>query len=229
MSVFGGPNAITNGLVLHLDASNPRSYPGAGTTWFDLSGNNNHGTLTNMNVPACYVKTYGGRALNFDGTNDYVNNVGRSPSTDNRAFSCWFNFSQVLSNGNYRAIYSAGATNFNSTFQVLFGTDANFGSTGFGASQWGDGVAASGFNDGVWHHGLILNIGSLWQVYVDGLLRASKSMTTTKVSYPAVIGMSDNFSAYYLGQLDDVRVYNRALSLAEIRQNYNATRGRFGL
>ena len=72
MSVFGGPNAITNGLVLHLDASNPRSYPGAGTTWFDVSGNGNNGTLTNMSVPACYVKTYGGRALDFDGMNDYV-------------------------------------------------------------------------------------------------------------------------------------------------------------
>jgi prepilin-type N-terminal cleavage/methylation domain-containing protein len=38
-------NIVKDGLVLHLDAGNPASYPGTGTTWFDLSGNNNNGTL----------------------------------------------------------------------------------------------------------------------------------------------------------------------------------------
>ena len=47
MSAFGGPNIITDGLVLNLDAGNIKSYPESGTTWFDKSGNGNDGTLTN--------------------------------------------------------------------------------------------------------------------------------------------------------------------------------------
>ena len=44
MSAFGGPNIITDGLVLSLDAGNVKSYPGTGTTWYDKSGNGNNGT-----------------------------------------------------------------------------------------------------------------------------------------------------------------------------------------
>ena len=47
MSVNYNPATPSNGLVLCLDSRNPRSYPGSGTTWFDISGNNNHGTLVN--------------------------------------------------------------------------------------------------------------------------------------------------------------------------------------
>ena len=47
MSIYGGPEIVTDGLVLHLDAANSKSYPGTGTSWFDLSGSNNHGTLVN--------------------------------------------------------------------------------------------------------------------------------------------------------------------------------------
>ena len=47
MASFAGPNLITDNLVLSLDASNTNSYPGSGTTWFDMSDKHNHGTLTN--------------------------------------------------------------------------------------------------------------------------------------------------------------------------------------
>ena len=47
MSVQSGPNGIESGLVLYLDAANVKSYPGSGTSWFDLSGQNNTGTLIN--------------------------------------------------------------------------------------------------------------------------------------------------------------------------------------
>jgi hypothetical protein len=47
MSVIKGPNVVREGLVLHLDAGTTRSYPGSGTTWNDLSGSENTGTLTN--------------------------------------------------------------------------------------------------------------------------------------------------------------------------------------
>ena len=60
---------ITSGLVLFLDAGNTSSYPGSGTTWTDLSGNGNNGTLTNGPT---YTSSNGG-AIVFDGINDFVN------------------------------------------------------------------------------------------------------------------------------------------------------------
>ena len=64
----GGKPIVTDGLVLCLDAANPKSYPGSGTTWTDLSGNGNNGTLVNG---VGYNSDNGG-SLSFDGVNDYV-------------------------------------------------------------------------------------------------------------------------------------------------------------
>ena len=48
MGVFAGPNIVEDGLMLYLDAADPKSYPGSGTSWFDLSGNGRHATLRNF-------------------------------------------------------------------------------------------------------------------------------------------------------------------------------------
>ena len=68
MGLAHSPSLVMNGLVLALDAANPKSYPGSGTTWTDLSGRGNTGTLTNGPT---YSSANGG-SLVFDGTNDYV-------------------------------------------------------------------------------------------------------------------------------------------------------------
>ena len=61
-------NIITNGLIIQLDASKSSSYPGSGTTWFDITSTNN-GTLTNGPTYTAASPLY----FVFDGTNDYVN------------------------------------------------------------------------------------------------------------------------------------------------------------
>ena len=68
MGAFAGPEIAESGLVLALDAGNLKSYPGSGTTWTDLSGGGNTGTLTNGPT---YSSANGG-SLVFDGTNDYI-------------------------------------------------------------------------------------------------------------------------------------------------------------
>ena len=68
MSLFHSPSLVTSGLVLCLDAGNPKSYPGSGTTWTDLSGRGNHGTL--VNGPT--FNSANGGSIVFDGSNDYV-------------------------------------------------------------------------------------------------------------------------------------------------------------
>lgn len=67
--MYTGPNIVTDGLVLYLDAANTKSYPGSGTTWNDLSGNGNNGTLINGYI----FNSIGNGNLVFDGSNDYVN------------------------------------------------------------------------------------------------------------------------------------------------------------
>jgi hypothetical protein len=189
----------------------------------------NHGVLTNFsnNANNAYVSSPDRLALSFNGVNSYVANVGRSPATENRAVSCWFNFSQTLPSGSFRTIYSAGAGTIGQGLIVTFGTDGNFGNTGFGVTQWGDGIGVTGFNDGVWHHGIAVNIGSLWQIYVDGVFRASKTMATTKVSHPATLGTFNNFSgpSYYSGLIDDIIVFNTAPTANEIQFIYQQDRG----
>ena len=79
--MYYGPRIVSNGLVLCLDAANKRSYPGTGTTWTDLSGNSNNGTLTNG--PTFSAGNMG--SILFDGTNDYV---GSFPTQISAIYRC---------------------------------------------------------------------------------------------------------------------------------------------
>jgi len=66
--MYTGPNIVTSGLVLQLDAANTKSYPGSGTTWTDLSGNGNNGTLTNSPT----FSSANGGIFTFNGTNQFI-------------------------------------------------------------------------------------------------------------------------------------------------------------
>lgn len=69
MAFSFSPRAVTNGLILSLDAANTRSYPGSGTVWTDLSRSGINGTLTNGPT----FNTANGGNIVLDGTDDYVN------------------------------------------------------------------------------------------------------------------------------------------------------------
>ena len=89
MSLGHGASIVRNGLVLYLDAANPKSYPGSGTTWKDLSGNGNNGTL--VNGPT--FNSANGGSIVFDGTNDYVitTNLLNPTTNPNESVFVWFN------------------------------------------------------------------------------------------------------------------------------------------
>ena len=85
---FGPPKIITTNLTSYLDAANPSSYPGSGTTWTDLSGNNNNFILTNGPT---YDNRNGG-SISFDGTDDYLlNNSLVLNYNANFTIQFWFN------------------------------------------------------------------------------------------------------------------------------------------
>ena len=107
MATKYSPKIITNGLVLSLDAANNKSYPRSGTTWTDLSGNSNTGTLTNG--PSFNDGNQG--SIVFDGTDDYVNipyNSGLIPN--NLTLSAWINRTAVVNYAHFIGIPASNTT-----------------------------------------------------------------------------------------------------------------------
>lgn len=189
----------------------------------DWSGYKNHGTLTNMDPPTDWVLSGSGYALNFDGTNDTISTASRGVSAAPRTVCAWFRTSRSLSSGQYMGIVGFGSNSTGAAFFFGFGNDPQFGATGFGVSQFGDAVGSTGYNNGIWNHGCVVNVGTLWSVYVNGVFVTSKTMTTNSGSNNTVtigswtlataLGSSANFD----GDIDDVRIYSRAVTEQEIR------------
>ena len=229
MGLSHSPRIVTDGLVFCVDAANKRSYPGAGTAWTDLSKQGNNGTLTNG--PTFDSANAG--SIVFDGTNDYAN-LGTASSlfpgpNITASLFCWIKPSTVGSSsipiGNqytsghrlYVGIYSGG-----------------FWDVGFGDYYWN--YAYSGSRATATTNctliSLIITAGSA-VLYVNGQKTITKT-TDTSVSLGGFFSMGVYFQN---GSIDGshqescnialTQIYNRALSAAEIKQNYNASRGRF--
>ena len=149
MACSGGPDTITNGLVLTLDAANKLSYPGSGTTWYDLSGNANNGTLTNGPT---FSNTNGGSII-FDGVDDYVvlnggstinnwNPDGTNAATSYRSYTSaniWFKAATVNTSGASKMIFSDNFGVEYGFYQVndtLYGSAIGSRSTTISANVW---------------------------------------------------------------------------------------------
>lgn len=232
-NVWPGNNPIvTSGLLLNLDAGNTNSYPGSGTTWTDLSGNGNNGTLQNG---ASYVSGNGG-AISFDGSNDRVvipNDTALDTQTP--SVEVWVKVDTIPQDGFF---FEKGDVN---TQYALF-IQTNFEVTP--QIKWR--VKPAGFNDINVTAATYIDTSSYAQVvgtytsgsrklYINGSLVASDSATGTIPSNSggmsvAAYGGFDGPYGYYLdGEISIVRVYNRVLTASEITQNFNALKGRYGL
>jgi hypothetical protein len=234
MGVFAGPEIAESGLVLALDAGNIKSY-NAGistTTWTDLSGRGNTGTLTNG-------PTYSSGSIVFDGTNDYV--VIPRPVQDDFTLSCWFKTNQTASPGGGvdRYWYDGyglidGATDGTSGFDD-FGMTVRIGKLCFGVGNPDTSFTSPlSYNDNIWHYAVATRIRSSGAIalYVDGVLVISGTAAGTQsLTSPLQlrIGCLQTGVKFFLGNLAQVSIYNRALSAAEIQQNFNALRGRFSV
>lgn len=222
------PTIVQSGLVLHLDAGNIGSYPGTGTTWTDLSSNGNNGTL----MPSVGGPTYssaGGGSLIFDGGNDFITFASNPLLTDQITVEVWVNLNSTTPNGtawilgrdgSYRLLYSANSFSWVSS-------TVNNGWYTPGTNISAPIAATSGIYQVVGTYN-----GSNIQIYVNGTLRATGNPISgnilTNGSYNLFSSGSENVD-YGKGSLYSHRIYNRALTPEEVQQNFNATRGRFGL
>ena len=228
MALFHSPRIVTDGLVLCLDAGNRKSYPGSGTTWTDLSGRGNNGTLVNG---VGYDSGNLG-SLVFDGVNDNVNlgnilNIGTGPfsiETVAKASSTTNNFAKVASKGQYlQGGWSLYFGKNLETYTISF----QYGNSSTGLLSLPEVVV----NIETWYHILITRDSSnLLSFYINSSNISSKNETfnfTTSFNY--VLGANVQNGEFFRGNMALYRHYSRALSASEIQQNFNAIRGRFGI
>lgn len=217
---FAADGIVTDGLVLHLDAGQSASYPGSGTTWTDLSPSGNNATLTNGPT---YSSADGGSIV-FDGSNDYapIGQSGFPTGSSAGTLSTWVK-SDVTSG--FRFIVSYGSPNVNSArFLGMNGTTYLFGG-------YGNDITFSGLVSGVWFNMVGIYNGTNASMYINGTLVAgptSKSWNTS-ANQTAQVGRQTNGNEYWDGNISQVTIYNRAITAAEVTQNFNALRGRYGL
>ena len=233
MGLIYSPKIVTDQLIVALDAADINSYPGSGTTWYDLSGRSNNGTLTNG-------PTFSNRSIALDGTNDLifappVNTLGAIP---NHAFEIWVKTPGLGSGKTIGGLicpdygmvsYIAGNGNI---VYSLYNTDSSPNAVLVN-------VVTTGVNifDNSWHHVVCTRSPDTAAIYLDGVLKASASGgtatwsgTTIWSSMNTQIGNNPNDVYYNLyGNIALAKIYRKYLTVQEIRQNYNATKTRFGL
>jgi hypothetical protein len=217
---------VTNGLVLNLDAAKVDSYPGTGTTWYDISGNNNNGTLTNGPTFSGIGKQ---AAIVFDGVDDFVSGSGTVLTTQGTIVT-WFKTSNTYSNNYLLSLpwISSG----NNGFDLGFGGSTTFRGIVVTTSGLADLNYTTTYSDNNWHMGALAYNGTTATLYYDGVARTSASTTGTlrqTATGEFNVGRFGSFGAYVAASISNATVYNRALTQAEITQNFNALRGRYGI
>ena len=217
MALGHGPTVVTNGLVLALDAADRNSYPGSGTTWTDLSGRGNNGALQG----AGYNSANGG-SLTFDGTDDYVNlpYLLLSGSQD-FTVNIWIK-ANSHTGGTIFGNYPAG------NLQLFYGT-GYIGMWLNNSSAYLDSPGTEFTTNPVFFTAQRIG-GNETRVYLNTVLKKTGASTATIGSVSNFrMGTNTSGSEVYNGNIAQASIYNRALTAAEVQQNFNALRGRFGI
>ena len=253
MGAAAGPDIIEDGLVLCLDAADPKSYNGSGTTWYDRSGNGNNGTL--VNGPTYNTGSFG--TIHFDGVNDSVSATSIDLSNTNKItldFFCKLN-SYVETNGQIDGILCEFTNNFNSytdgfyigiaddstaSFNDTYPISINIkGNTGYNSY----GYDKTSVNDLQWHHWVCILDKSITgtnpresKFFIDSVEKEATTITAYKSdngnnfgNRPFFIGSRNNSSFFANMYISNFKIYNRALTSQEIQQNFTALRGRYGI
>ena len=233
-------NIVNDGLVLYLDAGNDNSYPGSGTTWTDLSGNNNTGTL--VNGPT-YSSANGGSIV-FDGSNDHISipsqfdaqapltGYGSFTGADTNAFSLeiWIKTTQISGTTAISAPAVIGRDN-GDIWANLTLYNGYIYYTHYD-NAWVDNLKSTTMvSNGLWHQVVYVNnTNETGTIYIDGINEVSGSSSLSGTNYfsPDYIGRGYS-GQYYQGNISSCKFYDKSLSAAEISQNFNATRSRYGI
>ena len=251
MSTSIGGKIVTDGLMIHLDALNPASYPGSGTDWFSLRPNIDYTIdLANGTNPATIANGY----ATFDPANEskaYITGVVLNRFTPYVTIDFWAKIKPFVGSG-LRRILSIGPA-----FYIGYLQDLAIGIGTNTTDLWGvdssDVQLLGGYNN--WAHFSCVLANGLdgpgypdipqtdQKTYVNSVLPTNGAQSTPG-DFPAQRAWSytDNFVQFFIGgnrsgaalvwgdfEIALVKVYNRELTQAEVTQNFNAHKGRFNI
>lgn len=227
------PKLVTRGLIMYLDGGNRSSYVGSGTTWRDISESGN--TCTLYNSPAFSNDNLGYFTFSSASSN-YVEDATPTGLLGDVAatLACWVY--PTSTNNSYEAVINYGgnatagdgiAINLNTptkAWSMAFngGNDMSTASNSYTVNAWNYLVATK--TPGA--------ANTTTKLYVNGVevsIASSTSVTPNVVSRVIRVGrwLLDANPLYLNGRVSNASIYNRALSAAEVFQNFNAMRGRF--
>lgn len=221
MSLGHGASIVKDGLIVHLDAANVKSYPGSGTTWSDLSGNQRNATLSSFTHAAA-------------GSNSYFVFSGSGEATV-QSFS-----KSILNQMTMEVVYMSSVTDTFSEFgRIVDRGDTTISIGTFGSYQlrmWtfagGSRSTESQINsigqDGEWHHLVYTYNGASTALYLDGVYQNGYSKTGN-LENPSAITLGNGDGALFGGRIALFRYYEQGFTVDQVQQNFSAHRGRFGI
>lgn len=224
-TLSGGPNIIADSsLVLYLDAANNKSYVSGSTTWNDISRGGNNGTL--VNGPT--FNSGNGGSIVFDGVDDQGSIVGTSSVLDITSqitMIAWVNPTTIAAA--WQGIFLRQTIGDYELW--MYGNKLRYGIRLNGSMYRQDGSISLSTN--TWYMLAWTYDGNAVRLYVNGVADSSFARTGTIDTSDSIIyiGYSGYASERFNGKIARCQLYNRALSATEILQNYNTTKGRFGL
>jgi len=224
MGIAYNTSIVMNGLVMYLDAANSRSYSGSGTSWYEISGSGSTATLSNS--PTFSSINNGG--FIFNGSNQYATVPTASRfdfSTGSTTVTAWFK----LTSSGYNCIVSKR----NGTGFQLYSLSGKLYADGAGTAGKS---SSQSVNTGNIFYGAVVydRASSLMRLYINGVEDGNVALDSTTLTDVAGVNigratLGGGSSDYFNGTIYQVQLYNRALSAAEIKTNYNAFRKRYGL
>ena len=231
--VLAEPSIVTDGLIFNVDAANTSSYSGSGNVWNDLKGTNNvkfySNSAYNVNANPTYSIDGGGSLITTGIFGKSINNSGITGSVA-RSMEAWVKFNSVAGNA---VISIGGSVTLNNTLYELMAFSNN-------AIEhiWGTFTKSSTvLTTNTWYHIVIIYDGTTNHfVYINGVqVGVSTSVDRNNLALntgntPIYIGTAVTTSwGAFDGKIGALRLYNRALSSADVTANFNALKSRFGL
>jgi len=231
---YWGPSIVTDGLVLCLDAGNTKSYPGSGLLWTDITGKGHNGTLSGATI-----NTGNGGYVSFDGINDTVTFPTSSIVLAEEDFTLGFWVFADDASDNWQCFISStdstGGSGNNSagswqvgpvSSNIRFYVRNNAGSDHFLLQS------SSSISDDTWYYIVITRTsGGSYTMYFNGELEATGSDSDGGTDLDCgivALGVNRAYDNYWDGGVAMAQIYKgKALSAAEVTQNYNALKGRY--
>jgi len=248
MGLAHSPSIVRDGLVFYLDAANSKSYPASGTTWFDLSGNGNNGTLVNG---VGYDSSSLG-SLVFDGSNDNASVPHNASYKVNvpMTITAWVRSNNPASGGDIISTDDFNCQSGGLGSSRYRGVVFRYSPTGLATNIGNGGTCGSGARKSYsisfpstvgtnWSY-IVLRINAIQtdvRFFLNGVdlgtPGTSGTGSHTQPVYtndqPMTIGSRINFVSHFDGDISSIQIYNKGLSNQEVQQNFNATRGRYGV